>query len=419
MYYICALFYLQVLKMEFKYPQFLNRDLYLERIKPFVDTQMIKVIVGQRRVGKSYLLYQLMDYIRKLHPNADLLYINKELYEFDAIKTYTDLLEYINATRQNHHAKCYLFIDEIQDVASFEKALRSLFAEDIYDIYCTGSNANMLSGELATFLSGRYIEFKVFGLTYIEFLKFHGLEDSAQSFTSFYLFGGLPYLRNVLLVPEVVSEYLKNIYNTIVLKDVVNRYNVRNVRQLQDLTVYLADSIGHLFSANRISEYLKSQRVDMPPKTILEYLTFLDNAFLVKRIKQIDIRGKRHFQVGEKYYFEDLGIRHAIRPFQPNDIGQVLENVVCHQLLAYGYQVSIGRDNAKEIDFVAERAGERIYVQVAYSVVDPLIREREFGNLLALKDHYPKMVITMDELVGASEQGIQQIPIRQFLLNFK
>lgn len=404
--------------MNSNYPKFLNRDLYLERIKPFVDTQMIKVIVGQRRVGKSYLLFQLMDYVSKLHPNADILYINKELYEFDAVKTYADLIEYIQAARVNQSEKCYLFIDEIQDVASFEKALRSLFAEDKYDIYCTGSNANMLSGELATFLSGRYVEFKVYSLTYIEFLQFHGLVDTTNSFEKYYLYGGLPYLKNVPLEQEVVSEYLRNIYNTILLKDVVNRYNIRNVRQLQDLTLYLADSIGHLFSANRISEYLKSQRIELPPKTILEYLSFLDNAFFVKRIKQIDIQGKKHFQVGEKYYFEDLGIRHSIRPFKANDISQVLENIVCHHLLVYGYQVSIGRDNTKEIDFVAERAGERIYLQVAYTVVDPKVREREFGNLLAIKDQYPKMVVTMDEIVGVSEQGIQQFPIRRFLQEF-
>lgn len=401
-----------------KIPEYYKRELYIGRIKPFINTQMIKVLTGQRRVGKSFLLFQLMDHIHVLYPSSDLIYINKELFEFDALKDYTDLINYVTQQRKNFNDKCFLFIDEVQDIASFEKALRHFFAEGTFDIYCTGSNANMLSGELATYLSGRYIEFKVYSLTYNEFLQFHKLEDSSDSFTKFYKFGGLPYLVNLPFDELLVSNYLRSIYDTIILKDVVNRYNIRNVRQLQDLTVYLADTIGNLFSANKISEYLKSQRVELPPKTILEYLNYLNNAYFVKRLRPFDIQGKRQFQIGEKYYFEDLGIRHAIRPFKANDIAQVLENIVCHHLLVHGYNLSIGRDGDKEIDFVGEKNGEKIYIQVAYSVMDPKTYEREFGNLLAIKDNYPKMVITMDEIEGNSNEGIKQIPIRKFLLNF-
>lgn len=400
-------------------PEYYKRELYVQRIKPFVDTQMIKVIVGQRRVGKSYLLFQLMDDIRDGSPEADIIYINKELFEFDQIKTYADLINYVSATRKGAEDKCYLFIDEIQDIEGFEKALRHFFAENTYDIYCTGSNATMLSGELATFLSGRYIEFKVYGLTYTEFLEFHKLEDSVEAFNRFYRFGGLPYLASLPFEEHLIMEYLRNIYNTIILKDVVNRYSIRNVRQLQDLTVYLADTIGNLFSANKISEYLKSQRVDMLPKTILEYLTYLNSAYFVRRIRPMDIQGKKQFQIGEKYYFEDLGIRNAIRPFRATDIGQVLENVVCHHLLVCGYALYIGRDGDKEVDFVAERNGEKLYVQVAYSVIDPKTHEREFGNLLAIQDNYPKIVVTMDEVEGVSYQGIEQVPVRKFLLRWK
>lgn len=401
-----------------KIPEYYKRELYIGRIKPFINTQMIKVLTGQRRVGKSFLLFQLMDHIHVLYPSSDLIYINKELFEFDTLKDYADLINYVIQQRKNFNDKCFLFIDEVQDIASFEKALRHFFAEGTFDIYCTGSNANMLSGELATYLSGRYIEFKVYSLTYNEFLQFHKLEDSSDSFTKFYKFGGLPYLVNLPFDELLVSNYLRSIYDTIILKDVVNRYNIRNVRQLQDLTVYLADTIGNLFSANKISEYLKSQRVELPPKTILEYLNYLNNAYFVKRLRPFDIQGKRQFQIGEKYYFEDLGIRHAIRPFKANDIAQVLENIVCHHLLVHGYNLSIGRDGDKEIDFVGEKNGEKIYIQVAYSVMDPKTYEREFGNLLAIKDNYPKMVITMDEIEGNSNEGIKQIPIRKFLLNF-
>lgn len=402
-----------------KIPEYYKRDLYLNRIKPFIDTQMIKVLTGQRRVGKSFLMFQLMDSIGCQYPSSDMIYINKELFEFDSLKDYADLIKYVTQKRQNMDDKCFLFIDEIQDITDFEKALRHFFAERTYDIYCTGSNANMLSSELATYLSGRYIEFKVYSLTYIEFLQLHKIEDSQDSFTKFYKFGGLPYLANLPFNELLVSDYLRSIYDTIILKDVVNRYNIRNVRQLQDLTIYLADTIGSLFSANKISEYLKSQRVDLLPKTILEYLTYLNNAYFVKRLRPIDIQGKKQFQIGEKYYFEDLGIRHAIRPFRPNDIAQVLENVVCHHLLVSGYMLSVGRDGDKEIDFVAERDGEKLYVQVAYSVIEEKTRDREFCNLLAIKDNYPKIVITMDEIEGASYEGIKQVPIRKFLLEYK
>lgn len=399
-----------------KTPRYYVRAMYLDRIKPFIDTQIIKVLVGQRRVGKSFMLFQLMDCIREKDADADILYINKELFEFDSLRDYMDLMHYVQKHREGKTGKCYLFIDEIQDIISFEKALRSLLADGEYDIYCTGSNARMLSGELATFLSGRYVEFRIWGLSYAEFLQFHKLEDDDDTFTKFYKFGGLPYLMNLPFDEQVVGEYLRGIYNTILLKDVVDRYSIRNVRQLQDLTVYLADTIGNMFSSSRISEYLKSQKIDLTPKMILEYLGYLENAFFVRRVRPVDIQGKKQFRIGEKFYFEDLGIRHVIRPFRPDDIGQVLENVVYHHLMLRGYTVSIGRDGDREVDFVAERDGEKLYIQVAASVMEQKTWEREYGNLLEIRDNYPKIVVTLDPLEGASFQGIRQIPVRRFLL---
>jgi len=404
--------------MKMKRIEYFKREIYTARIRPFINTQMIKVIVGQRRVGKSFLLFQLIDEVKDLFPNADILYINKELYEFDAIKNYADLIEYVNENRKNKSEKCFLFIDEIQDIAEFEKALRHFFAAGDFDIYCTGSNAKMLSGELATYLSGRYVEFKVFSLSYAEFLQFHKLQDNDESFQKYYKFGGLPYLINLKLTENEVSEYLKNIYNTIILKDIVARYNIRQLRYLTDLSVYLADTIGNLFSANKISEFLKSQRIEILPKTTLEYIDYLSNAMLIQRIRPVDLQGKELFRIGEKYYFEDLGIRHAIRPFRANDIGQILENLVCHHLQVCGYVLSIGRHNNKEIDFVAEKLGEKVYIQVAATLLDEKTREREFGNLLEIKDNYPKIVVTLDNIEGVSYHGILQIPIRKFLLNW-
>ncbi|MDR3245643.1 MAG: ATP-binding protein [Prevotellaceae bacterium] len=400
-----------------KVPDYFKRDFYMERLRPFIDGQIIKVIVGQRRIGKSYLLFQIMDEIKILHPGADILYINKELFEFDNLKNYVDLLKYVGKNRKNTTEKCYLFIDEIQDIDLFEKALRSLFAEGDYDIYCTGSNANLLSGELASCLSGRYIEFQVHGLSYREFLQFHNLKDSNENFTKFYKFGGMPYLVNLLLSEKIVSEYLINIYHTIILKDIVARYKIRQVRQLEDLTVYLADIIGHLFSANGISKYLKSQRVDLQTKIILEYVGYLTNTFLIHRVKPADIQSNKLLNIGAKYYFEDLGIRHAICPFRANDIGQILENLVYKHLLINGYSLTIGRAGDKEIDFVAEKAGEKMYIQVATTIIEPQTAEREFGNLLAIKDNYPKKIVTFDALEGASYQGIEHISIRKFLLD--
>ena len=400
-------------------PKYFKRELYIKRILPFIDTQIIKVIVGQRRVGKSYMLYHVIDEILSKDADADILYINKELYEFDGIKTYSDLIQYVRQERNSKKEKCYLFIDEIQDIEFFEKALRTFFAEGYFDIYCTGSNANLLSGELATYLSGRYIELKVYGLSYEEFLQFHKLDDSDDSFSKFYKFGGLPYLINLPFQEEIVSEYLKGIYNTIVLKDIVDRYNIRQVRQLEDLILYLADIVGSLFSANKISNFLKSQRVNIQPKNILQYLNFLASAFLVQRIRIADIHGKKILRIGEKYYFEDLGIRNAIRPFQANDIGRILENIVCQHLLINGYTVSVGRVADKEIDFVAEKRGERMYVQVATTLLEEQTKKREFGNLQAITDNYPKLVVTLDALEGVSYQGIRQLPIRKFLLEIK
>ena len=393
----------------------INRPLYTNRIRPFIGKGIIKVLTGQRRVGKSCILKQLQIDILRENPQANILYINMEYEEFRGIRNDTDLFEYLRDKFQEG-VDNYLFIDEVQDIISFEKALRGLLADGRYDIYCTGSNARMLSGELATFLSGRYVEFRIWGLNYSEFMQFHQLEDSDETFSRYYKFGGLPYLVNLPFDEGIVSEYLRGIYNTILLKDIVDRYGIRNVRQLQDLTVYLADTIGNMFSASSISEYLKSQRIDLTPKMILEYLGYLENAFFVRRVRPVDIQGKKQFRIGEKYYFEDLGIRHVLRPFRPNDIGQVLENVVYHHLMVCGYTVHVGRDGDREVDFVAERDGEKLYVQVATSVMEQKTWEREYGNLLGIRDNYPKIVVTLDPLEGASFQGIRQIPVRRFLL---
>ncbi|MBU2578978.1 ATP-binding protein [Patescibacteria group bacterium] len=393
---------------------YIKRPIYLNKIKPFIDKDIIKVIVGQRRVGKSYLLFQIMDLIKQKHKKANIIYINKESNEFSDIKNYQNLLTYIKK-KTIKNKKSYVFIDEIQDIENFEKALRDLKAKGKYDIYCTGSNAKLLSGELATFLSGRYIEIKIFSLSYSEFLIFHKLKDDQDSFLKFIKYGGLPYLINLKLNDEIVYDYLKSIYNTILLKDVVERYKIRNIFFLENLINYLADNVGSLVSSKKISDFLKSQKINISPNIVLDYLLFLNNAFFVFKVSRTDIQGKKFFEINDKYYFEDLGLRHSIIGYKQMDINKIMENLVFLHLQILGYKVFIGQLKNKEVDFVCEKQNKKVYIQVAYLITNEN-KEREFGNLLAIKDNYPKIVVSSDEMIDKSDyKGIKHINIRNFL----
>lgn len=398
-------------------PDYIARPIYIDRIMPYVQKDLIKILVGQRRVGKSYLLFQLMDRIAEMYPECQQIYINKELHEFADIRRSEDLLEYI-ANQRLPNRRLALFIDELQDIENFEKALRSLQAEGDIDIYGTGSNANLLSGELATYLSGRYIEIKIYGLTYNEFLNFHRLNKGPESLQNFLQFGGLPYLKHLPLDDAVVFDYLRNVTDAILLKDIVARYDIRNVSFLQRLSRFLADNIGSLVTARKISTYLKSQQVKISHNLVLDYLSYLSNALLIIPARRSDIVGKKIFEIGEKYYFEDLGIRHALVGFRSTDINKILENVVFTHLKTAGYDVTVGQMGKREVDFVCDKRQERMYVQVAYMIPDEKVREREFGNLLAVPDNYPKKVISMDTIVGGSFKGIEHVHLEDFLLSF-
>jgi predicted AAA+ superfamily ATPase len=256
----------------------------MKKIAPFMNKDIIKVIIGQRRVGKSYFMYQIIDALKKASPRANIIYVNKELYEFDRLKNYRHLIQHIKK-QKSATGKNYILIDEVQDIDQFEKALRHFQAEGDYDIYCTGSNAKMLSGDLATYLSGRYVAMKIFSLSYPEFLNFHNLKNTAEAFLQYVKYGGLPYLFNLPMEDNVVYDYLRNVYNTILLKDIVKRHRIRNVAFLESLVKYLADNTGSLLSAKRISDFLKSQKVKISPNIILNYLTYLVSAFLFSRYR--------------------------------------------------------------------------------------------------------------------------------------
>lgn len=399
------------------YRPFINRPVYSARVKPFVAKEIIKVITGQRRVGKSFILFQFIEDILGLYPSANIIYLNKELKQFDFVTTEDELYRYV---KENIRAGVsnFLFVDEIQDIEGWEKALRSLLAENCCDIYCSGSNANMLSGELATYLAGRYIEIKVHSLGYDEFLNFFGLVSSVDTLNTYLSLGGMPYLKVIGLSQYAVYEYLRNVYSTILLKDVVAREGIRNIRFLENLTEFLADNVGSLFSASNIAGYLKSQRSTVTTQTVLNYIKPLTAAYFIHKVPRYDIAGLRLFEVGEKYYFEDIGLRNAIRGYEVRkDISKIMENAVYLHLVRHGFTVYTGQVGNAEIDFVASKDGITIYIQVCYLLADDKTVKREFGNLMKIEDNYRKYVVTMDPINSNSNyQGVEQIHLKDFLL---
>ena len=395
----------------------IRREIYFRKIKPYIGKNIIKVIVGQRRVGKSCFL-QLLSHDYKIEfPDIPIVFINMEDIGNENLSGYKELVQYAENIKLSA-PKAAIFIDEIQDISQFEKALRHFQTSGEWDIYCTGSNAAMLSGELATFLSGRYVEIKMFGLSFQEFLTFNELEDSQLNFEKYLRFGGLPFLMNLNFDERTIYDFLKNIFNTILFKDVVSRYNIRNVSFLQKLTSYIADNIGNIVSARKISEFLKSQNQKISVNIVLDYLSYLTNAYFIYQVQRFDIKGKRLLEVSEKYYLEDLGIRHSITGFRINDTAQIFENIVFIHLLIHDYSVTIGKLNDKEIDFVCQRDGIRIYIQVTLSLADNKVKERKYGNLLEINDNFRKIVITGDEYTTEHFQGIETINIRKFLKDF-
>jgi predicted AAA+ superfamily ATPase len=394
----------------------IERPIYTERIKPFIDKGIIKVLTGQRRVGKSCILMQLINDIKLSNPTSNIVYINLEYEEFRQIRNEEDLFAYLQ-DKFLPEVKNYLFIDEVQDISGFEHVLRSLQSKDTCDIYITGSNAKMLSSELSTYLAGRYIEFYIQSLSYSEFLVFHTLKDDNQSLMMYLTYGGLPYLSNLALTDDYAFEYLRNVYSTILLRDVVQREKIRNVDFLETLLLYSADNVGSLFSANNISNYLKSQRTDISTNQVINYLRLLCNAYIINRVGRLDINGLKKFEIGEKYFFEDLGLRNCMIGFSlQRDIHKLMENAVFLHLQGLQYEVSVGKKDNLEIDFVGLKQGKRIYIQVTYLLVDEITKKREFGNLRSIQDNYPKFVVSLDEFYRESDnEGIKHFHLRDFL----
>ncbi len=395
----------------------IRRDKYIDMIKPYMGKNIIKVLTGQRRVGKSYLLKQIMQMIEASNPDATILYIDKEKLAFDELKNYLDLHAWVTG-HSKKNAQNVVLIDEVQEIEGFEKALRDLNENPAYDIFITGSNAHLMSGDLSTLLAGRYVETHVHSLSYGEFLNFHEFHNSKVALADYLKYGGMPYLIHLEHEDEIVFDYLSGIYNSIILKDVVARHNIRNVNFLDRLILFLADNTGSLLSAKTISNFLKSQKVTMSVNTVMNYLNALTASFFLYKVNRYDIQGKKQFEINDKFYFEDHGLRNSIIGFKQRDMGKLLENIVYKHLRLSNYAVYVGKYKDKEIDFVAEKSGDIIYVQVAYLLSSDTTAEREFGNLLKIKDNYRKIVVTMDDLAQGNVQGIEHLHIMDFLLEF-
>lgn len=392
------------------------RQNYLDKIEKYLGKEYIIVLVGQRRIGKSTILRLFKD-LKSAEPNVNVIYVDKEKREFDSIRTYQDLNAYIDShfIAGKHN---YILVDEIQEIAEFERTVRSYRTEPGTDVIITGSNSNMLSSELSTLIGGRYKEIYIQALSYGEFMQFHQLDDSDATLALYIQYGGLPGLAKAGLDETDAREYQRDIYNTVLLKDVVRRNNIRNVAFLENLVKFIADNTGKLISANGISKYMKSQGESITPTVVSNYARALCEAYMIHRINRYDIHGKRLFESNDKFYFEDNGIRNALAGgTREGDIEKVIENVVYNHLQRLGYSVTVGQLQAGEIDFVCEKPeGKRIYVQASYVIADEATRTREFGNLRSIKDNYPKYVISMTPLVTkADDNGITHLHLRRFL----
>lgn len=398
----------------------ISREIYMKRIRPFINTELIKVFTGIRRSGKSVMLELVKNELKKSGvSDKNFLCINFEQFSNSELLDAKILHKRIVEFQKSADGKIYLFFDEIQEVDGWEKCINSCRVDFDCDIYITGSNAKLLSGELATYLAGRYVEFVIYPFSFAEFLEMNRQKnsqiDKSACFTAFLKTGGMPFLANFLGDDSAKNQYLMDIYNSVVLKDVVKRNNIRDVDTLERIIAYAFSNIGHIFSATSLSKYFKSEKRNISHDTILNYLKFCADAFLIYKISRYDLEGKKVLTVNEKYYCADHGLREAVFGKNTQNIDQILENIVCLELLRRNFKIFVGKKDESEIDFIAERNGVKIYVQVAYLLASEETVRREFSVYDSIKDNFPKYVVSMDEF-DFSRNGIIHRNIRDFLL---
>ena len=403
----------------------IERPLYINQIRPLINKDIVKVLVGFRRAGKSILLSLIKDELLKTDVSQEqFISINFEDFSFyelrEAKKLHDYLKEQISAKRKNSpNTKIYLFLDEIQEVTGFEQVINSLRVSENVDIYITGSNANLLSGELATYLAGRYIQIFVYPFGFQEYVAAYQQKNKsfsiAELFSKYLVEGGMPFLVSEQLPDYTRESYLKDIYNSVILKDIIERNKIRDIELLERTVEYAFQNVGQIFSANSISKYLKSQNRATKSDTLLNYIQFCKNALLLYPLKRHDLKGKKVFQTNDKYYVIDHGLRQAMLHQNQRDIQQILENIVAIEGLRRGYIATVGYVGDYEIDFVFEKGNSRLYVQVSYLLSTPETAEREFRSLLAITDNYRKIVVSMDPILQPRD-GIEHKTIADFLL---
>jgi predicted AAA+ superfamily ATPase len=397
----------------------IQRERYLKQITPFIDKPIIKVITGIRRCGKSTFLKIICNLLTDNGVNQEnILLVNKDSLEFDSLNTYKQLVSYVSDRFREVKGKKYLFIDEVQEIEGWEKALSGFLTDNTADLFITGSNSRMLSSELATYISGRYVEFKLYTLTFSEFIKFREVNEPEKMESEFALFmryGGFPGIHRMEYDDEVIEQYVSAIYNTILLKDVVARNGLRDIALLERIAHFTADNCGNITSSKKIADYLKSQKMKGSVDTVQSYLSMLTSAYIFHKVNRFDLKGKRLLEIHEKYYVGDIGLKHSLLGYKLNDISGHLENIVYLELLSRGYKVKIGKLNELEIDFIATRNNQQIYLQVAYLLADNKTIEREFGALEKITDNYPKIVLSLDKFLDSNRNGIKWYNLIDFL----
>lgn len=397
----------------------IKREMYMRRIRPFIGTDLIKVMTGIRRCGKSVMLELIKQEILAMGVSPEqFISINFEDMSFSRLQTAQALHDEICERAKGISGKVYLFFDEIQEVRDWEKCVNSLRVKLDCDIYITGSNAKLLSGELASHLSGRYVEFVIYPFSFAEFSELYDEVQPGESvsgkFRKYLLCGGMPYLANIRYAEEPSRQYLRDLFNSVQLKDIVMRNNIRDADLLERVIAYVTQNVGSTFSATSLAKFLKSEQRSVAPETILNYVKYCCDAYLFYRVRREDLQGKQILSSNEKYYIADHGIREAVYGGNMRDINLILENIVFVELLRRGYTVAVGRNGDKEIDFVCDKQGERIYVQVTYLLASDETVRREFGAYDGVRDNYPKFVLSLDEF-DMSRDGIKHMNIRDFL----
>ncbi|MDR1756378.1 MAG: ATP-binding protein [Culturomica sp.] len=400
----------------------IERRLYIRQLEAFVDKPFIKVITGIRRSGKSSVLLLLReDLLSKGVESEQIIYINFESFTFSELQKTAKLYEYVKANIARGK-KTYLLLDEIQEVEAWEKCVNSLLVDLDVDIYLTGSNSHLLSSELATFLAGRYVEISVFTLSFAEYLQFqaHYFPEKKQhtkdAFVPYLRAGGFPVIHTGDYNEETAYKIVQDIYASVILRDTVQRYNIRDVELLERIVRYAFDNIGHTFSGKNVADYFKSQQRKIDINTVYNYLYALEGAFVLYRVPRYDLKGREMLKTQEKFYLGDVSLLYATMGYKDRLISGILENIVFLELKRRGYTVFVGKWDVREIDFIAEKQGKKIYVQVAYRIENEETVEREFKPLLEIKDQFPKFVVTMDDFWKESVEGVQHVHISDFLL---